>query len=96
MLGRTEEADRIIEDLERRSSGSEFVSPFALAVAYFGKGDLERGLDHIEEGVEMRDFLSLYSRLISHPYGFHDHPCYQALLQRIWPADFPAEQEASP
>ncbi|MEE2897157.1 MAG: hypothetical protein VX815_01690 [Gemmatimonadota bacterium] len=44
----------------------------------------------------MRDFLSLYSPLISHPYGFHDHPRYQALLQRIRPSDFPADQETSP
>ena len=89
MLGRTAEADRIIEDLEARAAGTEYVSPFALAVAQFGKGDFDRGLDHLEEGVENRDFLSLYSRLIAPAYGFLDHPRYQALLHRIWPKDFP-------
>ena len=96
MLGRTEEADQIIEDLEVRSNSTEFVSPFALAVAYFGSGDFDRGLDYLEQGAEMRDFLSLYSRLIAPAYGFHDHPRYQALLRRIWPDDFPISTAGSP
>ena len=93
-LGRIEEADRIIRELEARASGDEYVSPFALAVAYLGKGDFDRGLDYVEEGVENHDFLILYSRLISQQYGFHDHPRYQAILHRVWPDDFPLEQAA--
>ena len=92
MLGRTEEADQAIDDLEARS-GTEYVSPFALAVAYFGKGDLDRGFGYLEEGADQRDFLTLYLRLIAPSYGFQEHPRHLALLQRIWPDDFPESDQ---
>ena len=93
-LGRVDEADQIIERLEARATGAEYVSPFALAVAYFGKGDFDRGFDWIEEGVENHDYLSLYSRLISQAYGFHEHPRFQAMLRRVWSDEFPLEKQA--
>jgi tetratricopeptide (TPR) repeat protein len=93
-LGRIEEADEIIEQLETRAAGAGYVSPFALAVAYFGKGDFDRGFDWIEQGVENHDFLSLYSRLISQQYGFDDHSRHQAILRRVWADEFPLEREA--
>ena len=97
-LGRNSEADQITVELEARASGAEYVSPFALALAYFGKGDLDRGFSYLEEGVDKRDFLSLYMRLVAPAFGLESHPRFQALGRRIWPNDFPtaASPSASP
>lgn len=86
-LGRTEDADSVVRALETRAEGTEYVSPFSLAVAYFGKGDSERAFDRLEEGIDGHDFLSLYLRLIAPLYGFQSHPRYQAILHRVWPSD---------
>jgi serine/threonine-protein kinase len=85
-LGRTADADSVVRALEARDEGPEYVSPFSLAVAYFGKGEPERALDCLERGIEGHDFLSLYLRLIAPAYGFQDHPQYQAILNRVWPS----------
>jgi adenylate cyclase len=85
MLGRGAEADQIIDELETRTSGTEYVSPFALVVAYCGKGDFDRGLDHLEAGVAKHDFMTLHVRLIASGFGFEDHPRYRALVRDIWP-----------
>lgn len=89
-LGREAEADRIIANLEERAAGPEYVTPFALAVAYFGKGDLERGLDYLEQGVEAHDFMTLHFRIIAPTFRFDDHPRYRDLVHRVWPDEFPA------
>jgi len=86
-LGREEEADAVIAHLEERASGSEYVSPFALALTYFAKGDLDRGFARLSKGLDDHDFLSLYMRI-----GFGavaQDPRYRALVQRVWPEDFP-------
>jgi hypothetical protein len=80
-------SDDIIDELEARSSGDAYVSPFALAVAHCGRGDFERGIDYLEEGVERHDFMTLHMRLIASAFGFHDVPRYRALARDIWPDD---------
>lgn len=87
-LDRDDEADQIIEELEERAAGPEYVTPYALAVAYFGKGDVERGLDYLEKGVDEHDFMTLHFRIIARPFRFEDHPRYLALVRRVWPDDF--------
>lgn len=82
-LGRTEEADQVIEDLEERSRGPEYVSPFALALCYFGKRDQERGFAYLTQGVDDHDFLSLYMQIGL--FGVAEDPRYQALVRRVWP-----------
>jgi len=85
-LGREREADQVIEDLEARAGGDEYVSPFALAFAHFGRGDADQAFRYLERGIEDRDFLSLYIRI-----GFEfarEDPRYLTLVRRIWPDDF--------
>ncbi len=89
-LGRTEEADQIIEELEARAGGDEYMTPFALAVAYFGRRDFDRGFDYLEKGIAIRDFQTLYLRLLAPGYGFQDHPRFQAILRRVWPDEVPS------
>lgn len=86
-LGRIGEADEVIEYLEERSRGAEYVSPFALCLVHLAKGNLDRGFDYLEQGVDDHDFTSLYMRI---GLGFvEDDPRFQALARRIWPDDFP-------
>ena len=85
-LGRDAEADAVIAQLEERARGEEDVSPFALALSYFGKEDLDTGFRYLEKGLDDHDFLSLYMRI-----GFgalKAHPRYRALAHRVWPDDF--------
>jgi len=86
-LGREEEADAVIAHLEERAQGPEYVSPFALALTYFGKRDLDRGFQYLEKGLDDHDFLTMYMRI---GFGtFNDDPRYRALAHRVWPDDFP-------
>ena len=50
--------------LEARSR-SEWVSPFAMAVAYLGSGGVDRAFDSFEEGAEIHDFLMPYIRRVA-------------------------------
>jgi len=89
ILGRSEEADRIIDELRARAKGPEYMTPFALAVALFGAGDVEGGLDCLEQGVADHDFMTLHMQLIAGAYGFEDHPRYREIRRDVWPDDFP-------
>jgi TolB-like protein len=88
-LGRTAEADRVVEELEARAANDvEYVSPFALAVAHFGRGDRDRGFEHLGHGIEDHDFLSLYMR-IGLGEQIKEDLRYHQLAHRVWPDDFP-------
>ena len=88
-LGRTSEADQVVETLEARAArGAEYVSPFALALGHFGKRDNDRGFHYLQQGIDDHDFLSLYMR-IGLPEGVRHDPRFQAAAHRIWPRDFP-------
>jgi TolB-like protein/Tfp pilus assembly protein PilF len=89
-LGRNAEADEAVDELTARAgTGPEYVSPFVLAVAYFGKQDGDRAFRYLEEGVNNHDFLSLYLR-IGLGERVKNDPRYRELARRIWPKDFPA------
>jgi len=52
--GHREAAMRIVDDLKRRSA-RELVPPFAIAVAYAGLGDVTRGIEWLNRGIDERD-----------------------------------------
>ena len=91
-LDRGEEADQNVARLEARSR-SEYVSPYAIGLAYLASGDVDKALDSIEEGTEIHDSMALYLRVAAPVWGIADHPRYLALRRRIWPDEFgePAE-----
>jgi adenylate cyclase len=89
-LGRTKESDAVIALLEERARGPEYVSPFALALTYFGKQDLDRGFQYLEKGLDEHDFLTMYMRIGLG--GVARDPRYRALVHRVWPEDFPLVQ----
>lgn len=91
-LGRSEEADRVIRELEARRGGTEYVDPFALAVAHFGAGHVDVGLDYLEEGVETHDFMTLHLQLLAPGFDLQDHPRYRAIVRDVWP-DAPHEAQ---
>jgi serine/threonine-protein kinase len=89
-LGRIEEADRVVDELtSRAAAGLQYVSPFTLAVAYFGKQDADRAFHYLEEGVDNHDFLCLYIR-IGLGERIKGDPRYLKLVRRVWPEDFPS------
>jgi serine/threonine-protein kinase len=66
-------AERMLEEMTRRGR-SEYVAPFALAVAYTGLGRWDEAIDRLLEGIEKRDIMlaenfsePLLDPLRSHP-----------------------------
>jgi tetratricopeptide (TPR) repeat protein len=92
-LGRHQEADQTIARLETRSQ-TEYISPFAMGLAYLASGDVDKAFDCLEESAEIHDVFAPYIRVVAQPWGIdEDHPRYLALKRRIWPDEFgePAE-----
>jgi serine/threonine-protein kinase len=56
MSGDRAAAMRVVKELRRRSA-TEFVPPFAIAVAYGGLGDATRGMEWLNRGIDQRDIF---------------------------------------
>jgi adenylate cyclase len=96
--GRPDEARRILADLQARAREG-WVDPMPLALAAFAVGELDLGLDYLEQGEQVRSFQMLWIRpaLRMSAYGdLERHPRFQALLRRIWPEDFPEPRSLHP
>jgi adenylate cyclase len=88
--GQPAEAQRILADLQARARQG-WVDPMPLALAAFAVGELDLGLDYLEQGERVRSFQMLWIRpaMSMAAYGgLKEHPRFQALLRRIWPKDF--------
>lgn len=55
VAGRTEEAWRILEDLEEAAARDRHVSPYSLAAAYTGLGNADRAFDLLNRAFHSRD-----------------------------------------
>jgi len=86
LLGREEEARRIVAELEEMSSRM-FVAPSALAPPLLALGEPDRALDWLEKGLAIHDpHLALLAVHQSY-LALHDHPRFQRLLVRLGLAD---------
>ncbi len=84
LAGRRTDSEAILEQLTTRSR-TDYVSPFAMTLAYSGLGEWDRVLEWLEKGVEERDVL-VVSIMKSEPTlvdSVRGHPRYKALLRKM-------------
>jgi TolB-like protein/tRNA A-37 threonylcarbamoyl transferase component Bud32/Tfp pilus assembly protein PilF len=81
--GRIAEARQLLEDLTARRRLA-YVSAFPLAMAHFGLGELDAGLEWIATGIEERDPSLVTILKTAWAYDpLRSHPLYQALLRKM-------------
>jgi eukaryotic-like serine/threonine-protein kinase len=76
-------AMRIVEDLQRRRSAGELVPPYATAVAYAGLGDVTRGLEWLNRGIDERDIYIPENFFDPQLDPLRKDPRFQAVLARM-------------
>jgi len=82
-LGRTTEAQEIINKLEARAD-RQYVSPVALFWAYFGKGDLDRTFTWLDRAVAENVYLiTMIMRTSKLLDELRDDPRFDAALDRL-------------
>jgi DNA-binding winged helix-turn-helix (wHTH) protein/tetratricopeptide (TPR) repeat protein len=77
-----EQAQRIVEDLERRST-TENVPPGALLLAYIAVGDKPRAIDMLERGYAERDNYEIWIDASPLMDSLRNEPRYQALCRQV-------------
>jgi tetratricopeptide (TPR) repeat protein len=81
--GRTVEARQLLEELKARHRSS-YVPACALAWAYMGAGELEKGMEWIARSIEQRDPVTVTSLKIAPTYDLlRSNPQYPALLRKM-------------
>jgi serine/threonine-protein kinase len=81
--GRIVEARQLLEELTARHRSS-YVPACALAWAYMGVGELEKGMEWIGRSIEQRDPVTVTSLKITPTYDLlRSHPLYLALLRKM-------------
>ncbi len=84
LAGRRADAEAILEQLMARNR-TEYVSPFAMTVAYSGLGEWDRVMEWLERGVEERDAAVISNMKPEGPLlaPVRDNPRYRALLRKM-------------
>lgn len=84
LAGRRADAEAILEQLMARNR-TDYVSPFAMAVAYSGLGEWDRVMEWLEVGVEERDAAVISNMKSEGPLlaPVRDNPRYRALLRKM-------------
>jgi tetratricopeptide (TPR) repeat protein len=77
-----EQAQRIVEELERRST-TENVPPGALLLAYIAVGDKPRAIDMLERGYAERDNYEIWIDASPLMDSLRNDPRYQALCRQV-------------
>jgi adenylate cyclase len=82
--GRIEEAEKLLIDLNNRSSSS-YVSPYSLACAQMGLGNLSEALDYLEKAVDTHSVWLIHLHMKSDPRlgPIRNHDRFRALLTRM-------------
>ena len=82
MVGKREEAQKILEDvLERYKRG--YFSPHFIAVIYAGLGDKDKAFEWLEKAYDERD-PRLYPTKVVHRWeSLHSDPRWTALLKKM-------------
>jgi TolB-like protein/Flp pilus assembly protein TadD len=82
--GRKDEAQKMLEDLIRKSSENNYVSAYSVAVIYAGLGDKEKTFEWLERAYSDRSYyLPVYLTTDARLDGFHSDPRFKDLVRRI-------------
>src|SRR6202051_332564 len=81
--GKTEQARKVLQDLEAGSRGREYVPAYAIALIYAGLGDNDHAISWLQKAYEDRstamDFLKLDPEFAS----LHSDPRFEQLSRRV-------------
>jgi tetratricopeptide (TPR) repeat protein len=82
--GRKDEAQKMLNDLMRKSSENNYVSPYSVAVIYAGLGNKEKTFEWLERAYSERSYyLPVYLTTDARLDGFHSDPRFKDLVRRI-------------
>jgi Tfp pilus assembly protein PilF len=82
-IGEYQKAREILAELSERSK-TKYVRPTAIAVIYFGLGDVDEAFHWIEKGIEERDPVMPWIRFVVPKEGdLHSHPRYKTLMKKL-------------
>jgi tetratricopeptide (TPR) repeat protein len=82
--GRKDEAQKMLDDLMRKSSENNYVSPYSVAVIYAGLGNKDKSFEWLERAYSDRSYyLPVYLTTDARLDGFHSDPRFKDLVRRI-------------
>ncbi|NQU08151.1 MAG: protein kinase, partial [Candidatus Abyssubacteria bacterium] len=81
-MGRREEAEKILNDLVRRSKDS-YISPFTLATLCFELGETDIGFEWLDKACEEQDQWMCFLKTESSLDSVRSDPRFKALLKKI-------------
>jgi TolB-like protein/Flp pilus assembly protein TadD len=82
LAGRAAEAHQALADL-LASAKRQYVSKYAIAVAYAGMDDKNQALDHLEQAYQDRSFWMAFLKVDPEMDGLRSEPRFQDLMRRI-------------
>ena len=86
MHGRTEEAQKILQQL-RQKRGERYTQAYCLALVYLGLGDRNEAINWLEEGYREHDGFNIGPIRIDPLLApLHGDPRFEALAEKIVPA----------
>jgi TolB-like protein/Flp pilus assembly protein TadD len=82
--GRKDEAQKMLADLIRKSSGNTYVSPYSVAIIYAGLEDKDKTFEWLERAYSERSYyLPVYLTTDARLDHFHADPRFKDLVRRI-------------
>ncbi|MGI8734049.1 MAG: TPR end-of-group domain-containing protein [Pyrinomonadaceae bacterium] len=82
--GRTDEAQKMLDDLLRKSSANNYVSPYSVAIIYAGLEDKDKTFSWLERAYSDRSYyLPVYLTTDARLDYLHSDPRFKDLVRRI-------------
>ena len=82
--GRKDEAQKMLDDLMKKSSEKNYVSPYSVAIIYAGLEDKDKTFAWLERAYSERSYyLSVYLTTDARLDTFHSDPRFKDLVRRI-------------
>jgi tetratricopeptide (TPR) repeat protein len=82
--GRKDEAQKMLDDLMRKSAENNYVSPYSVAVIYAGLGNKDKTFEWLERAYSDRSYyLPVYLTTDERLDAFHSDPRYKDLVRRV-------------
>ena len=82
LAGKKDEAQKILEDLQRMSS-DRYISPYHIALVYSGLGNKEEAFNRLEQAFRDRADSLVYLKVDPRFDWLHGDPRFASLIERI-------------